>query len=236
MFVLSVRKIKEEIDKLDRKIIFKKVDHTVLTQTATWEEIKQICDDAISYQVASVCIPPSYVRKVKEYVKEKIAVCTVIGFPNGYNTTSVKVYETKDAIQNGADEIDMVINIGDLKSRNYDLIENEIRQLKQACGDKILKVIIETCLLTEEEKIRMCEAVTEAGADFIKTSTGFSKSGATFEDIALFAKHVGKEVRIKAAGGISSFGDAEKFIELGASRLGTSRIVKLAKNEQGSGY
>lgn len=221
---------------MDRKNIFKKVDHTLLTQMATWEEVKQICDDAITYQTASVCIPPSYVKKVKEYVKEKMAVCTVIGFPNGYNTTAVKIYETKDAIQNGADEIDMVINIGDLKNSNYDLIENEIRQLKEACSDKILKVIIETCLLTEEEKVKMCEIVTKAGADFIKTSTGFSESGATFEDVALFAKHVGKEVRIKAAGGISSFDDAEKFMELGASRLGTSRIVKLAKNEQGSGY
>lgn len=221
---------------LDRKLIFEKVDHTLLAQSATWEEIKQICDDAITYQTASVCIPPSYVKRVKEYVKEQIAVCTVIGFPNGYSTTAVKVFETKDAIQNGADEIDMVINIGDLKDHKYHQLENEIKQLKDACGDKILKVIIETCLLTEEEKVKMCELVTNAGADFIKTSTGFSKSGATFEDVALFAKHVGKDVRIKAAGGIASFEDAVKFIELGASRLGTSRIVKLAKNEQGSGY
>lgn len=224
------------MDFLDKKLIFEKVDHTLLTQTATWEEIKQICDDAITYQTASVCIPPSYVKRAKEYVKDKMAVCTVIGFPNGYNTTAVKVFETKDAIQNGADEIDMVINIGDLKDQKYDLIENEIKQIKEACGDKILKVIIETCLLTEEEKIKMCEIVTKAGADYIKTSTGFSKAGATFEDIALFAKHVGKDVKIKAAGGISSFDDAEKFIALGASRLGTSRIVKLAKNEQGTGY
>lgn len=221
---------------LDKKLIFEKVDHTLLTQTATWEEIKQICDDAITYQTASVCIPPSYVKRAKEYVKDKMAVCTVIGFPNGYNTTAVKVFETKDAIQNGADEIDMVINIGDLKDQNYDAIESEIKQIKEACGDKILKVIIETCLLTDEEKIKMCEIVTKAGADYIKTSTGFSKSGATFEDVALFAKHVGKDVKIKAAGGISSFDDAEKFIEQGASRLGTSRIVKLAKNEQGTGY
>mgnify|MGYP000846722173 FL=1 len=219
---------------MDRKRIFEKVDHTLLAQSATWEEIKQICDDAIAYQTASVCIPPSYVKRGKEYVQDKMTICTVIGFPNGYNTTAVKVYETKDAIQNGADEIDMVINIGDLKDRNYDRIEDEIKQLKEACGDKILKVIIETCLLTEEEKIAMCEIVTKAGADFIKTSTGFSKGGATFEDIALFAKHVGKNIRIKAAGGISSFEDAEKFIELGASRLGTSRIVKLAKKEQGA--
>jgi deoxyribose-phosphate aldolase len=221
---------------MDKKLIFEKVDHTLLTQTATWEEIKQICDDAITYGVASVCIPPSYVKQVKEYVKDKMAVCTVIGFPNGYNTTAVKVFEAKDAISGGADEIDMVINLGLLKDQKYDQILEEIKQLKAACGDHILKVIIETCLLTEEEKIKMCEIVTNAGADFIKTSTGFSKSGATFEDVALFAKHVGKAVRIKAAGGISSFDDAEKFIELGASRLGTSRIVKLAKNQEGSGY
>lgn len=221
---------------MDKKIIFEKVDHTLLTQTATWEEIKQICDDAITYQVASVCIPPSYVKKVKEYVQDKMAVCTVIGFPNGYNTTAVKVFETKDAISNGADEIDMVINIGMLRDKQYALIEDEIRELKAACGKLVLKVIIETCLLTEEEKVKMCEIVTNAGADFIKTSTGFSTSGATFDDVALFAKHVGEKVRIKAAGGISSFADAEKFIELGADRLGTSRIVKLAKNQEGSGY
>ncbi len=221
---------------MDKKNIFNKVDHTLLTQTATWAEIKEICDDAITYGVASVCIPPAYVKQVKEYVKDKMAVCTVIGFPNGYNTTAVKVFETKDAIANGADEIDMVINLGMLKDKRYDELLDEIRQLKAACGKLVLKVIIETCLLTEEEKIKMCEIVTEAGADFIKTSTGFSKSGATFEDVDLFAKHVGKEVRIKAAGGIASFDDAEKFIELGASRLGTSRIVKLAKNQTGSGY
>lgn len=221
---------------MDKKLIFGKVDHTLLTQTATWEEIKQICDDAITYGVASVCIPPSYVKQVKEYVKNQMAVCTVIGFPNGYHTTAVKVFETKDAIENGADEIDMVINLGMLKDKKYDLILKEIKQIRAACGSLILKVIIETCLLTEEEKIKMCELVTEAGADFIKTSTGFSKAGATVEDVALFAKHVGKEVRIKAAGGISSFEDAERFIELGASRLGTSRIVKLAKNQEGSGY
>ncbi|HHV13795.1 MAG TPA: deoxyribose-phosphate aldolase [Clostridiales bacterium] len=221
---------------MDKKLIFGKVDHTLLAQTATWEEIKQICDDAIAYQVASVCIPPSYVKRAKEYVQDKMAVCTVIGFPNGYNTTAVKVFETKDAIANGADEIDMVINIGLLKDRQYDLIQKEIQELKAACGDRILKVIIETCLLTEEEKIKMCEIVTAAGADFIKTSTGFSTSGATFEDVALFAAHVGEKVRIKAAGGISSFDDAERFIGLGAARLGTSRIVKLAKNQEGSGY
>ena len=221
---------------MDNKIIFSKVDHTLLSQTATWEEIKQICDDAITYGVASVCIPPSYVKQVKEYVKDNMAVCTVIGFPNGYNSTAVKVFEAKDAISSGADEIDMVINLGLLKDQKYDQILDEIKQLKAACGNLILKVIIETCLLTDEEKIKMCEIVTNAGADFIKTSTGFSKSGATFEDVALFAKHVGKAVRIKAAGGITSFDDAEKFIELGASRLGTSRIVKLAKNQEGAGY
>lgn len=216
--------------------IFKAVDHTLLTQTATWEEIRQICDDGIAYGTASVCIPPSYVKQAKEYVGERVAVCTVIGFPNGYQTMAVKEFETKDAIANGVDEIDMVINLGWLKDGKYDLIEQEIRTLKAACGDRILKVIIETCLLTDAEKIKMCEAVTNAGADFIKTSTGFSKAGATFEDIALFAKHIGPNVKMKAAGGISSFADAEKFLELGASRLGTSRIIKLAKNEQASGY
>lgn len=221
---------------MEKKIIFEKVDHTLLTQTATWEEIKEICDDAMTYQTASVCIPPSYVQKVKEYVKDQMAVCTVIGFPNGYNTTEVKVFEAKDAIAKGADEIDMVINIGLLKDGKHEEILDEIKQLKTACGDKILKVIIETCLLTEEEKIKMCEIVSKSGADYIKTSTGFSKAGATFEDIALFAKYVDSNVKIKAAGGISSFDDAEKFIELGASRLGTSRIVKLAKNQVGSGY
>lgn len=221
---------------MDKKLIFGKVDHTLLTQTATWEEIRQICDDAITYGTASVCIPPSYVKQAKEYVKGQMKICTVIGFPNGYNTTAVKVFETKDAIAGGAEEIDMVINLGMLKDKRYEDILEEIKQLKAACGSLILKVIIETCLLTEEEKIKMCEIVTEAGADFIKTSTGFSKAGATFEDVDLFAKHVGNNVRIKAAGGISSFDDAEKFIGLGADRLGTSRIVKLAKNQEGSGY
>lgn len=221
---------------MDRKEIFGKVDHTLLTQTATWNEIKLICDDAITYGVASVCIPPSYVKRVKEYVKDEVAVCTVIGFPNGYQTTGVKVFETKDAIGNGADEIDMVINIGWVKDRECHKIIEEIKQIKAACGHRILKVIIETCLLDEEEKIRMCEVVTEAGADYIKTSTGFSKAGATFEDVALFSKHVGENVRIKAAGGIASFDDAEQFIKLGADRLGTSRIVKLAKNQEAEGY
>lgn len=221
---------------MNREDIFKTVDHTLLTQTATWEEIRQICEDGMAYKTASVCIPPSYVKQAKEYVGEKLAVCTVIGFPNGYMTTATKEFETKDALANGADEIDMVINLGWVKDGRFDLVEQEIRILKEACGTKILKVIIETCLLTEEEKIKMCEVVTNSGADFIKTSTGFSKAGATFEDIALFAKYVGKDVKMKAAGGIASFDDAEQFISLGASRLGTSRIVKLAKNEQAGGY
>lgn len=217
---------------MDKKKIFNACDHTLLAQAATWEEIKVICDDAVSYGTASVCIPPSYVKQAKEYLGDRMAVCTVIGFPNGYNTTACKEFETKDAIANGADEIDMVINIGWLRDKKYAEVENEIRTLKKACGSRILKVIIETCLLTEEEKIKMCELVTNAGADYIKTSTGFSKAGATFEDIELFSKHIGPNVKMKAAGGIASFDDAEKFIELGASRLGTSRIVKLAKAEK----
>lgn len=217
---------------MDRNDIFKTVDHTLLTQGATWAEIKEICDDAVTYGAASVCIPPSYVKRAWDYLEGKVPVCTVIGFPNGYNTTKTKVFETMDAIANGAEEIDMVINIGDLKDRNYEKIQAEIEEIKAACGERILKVIIETCLLTEEEKIRMCQVVTEAGADFIKTSTGFSTAGATFDDIRLFAAHVGPGVKMKAAGGIKSFEDAENFISLGASRLGTSRIVKLAKAEQ----
>lgn len=216
--------------------VLKHVDHTLLTQTATWEEIKAICDDAVKYGTASACIPPSYVGQAKEYVGEKLAICTVIGFPNGYMTTATKEFETKDAIANGADEIDMVINIGWLKDKKYDALENEIRTLKAACGDKILKVIIETCLLTDEEKVKMCEIVTAAGADYIKTSTGFSKAGATFADIELFAKNIGSDVKMKAAGGIASMDDAEKFLELGADRLGTSRIIKIVKNEEASGY
>lgn len=216
--------------------ILKHVDHTLLLQAATWEEIKQICDDAIKYQTASVCIPPSYVKQAGEYVDGKMAVCTVIGFPNGYMTTKTKEFETKDAIANGASEIDMVLNIGWLKDKKYDLIEEEIRILKAACQDKILKVIIETCLLTDEEKIKMCEIVTKAGADYIKTSTGFSTAGATFEDVKLFAENVGENVKIKAAGGISSMADAEKFLALGADRLGTSRIIKIVKNEEAGGY
>lgn len=221
---------------MDRKDIFKTVDHTLLAQTATWAEIKQICDDGMAYGTASVCIPPSYVKQAKEYVGDKLAICTVIGFPNGYMTTAAKEFETKDALANGADEIDMVINLGWVKDGRFDLVEQEIRTLKAACGTKILKVIIETCLLNEEEKIQMCKTVTASGADFIKTSTGFSTAGATFEDIALFAANIGPDVKMKAAGGISSFDDAEKFISLGASRLGTSRIVKLAKNENAQGY
>lgn len=221
---------------METKELFPLVDHTLLTQQAAWDDIRQICDDAVTYGTASVCIPPCYVRQAAEYLKGRIPVCTVIGFPNGYNTTAVKEFETKDAIANGADEIDMVINIGQLKAKNYDYVLNEIKTLKAACGNKILKVIIETCLLTDEEKVKMCQLVTEAKADFIKTSTGFSTAGATFADVELFAKNVGKDIKIKAAGGISSFDDAKKFVELGASRLGTSRIVKLAKKENASGY
>lgn len=216
--------------------ILEHVDHTLLLQTATWEEIRQICDDAMQYQTASVCIPPSYVKQASEYVQGSVPVCTVIGFPNGYMTTKAKEFETRDAIANGASEIDMVINVGWLKDKKYDLITEEIRILKAVCGDKILKVIIETCLLEEEEKIKMCEIVTEAGADYIKTSTGFSSGGATFEDVELFAKHVGPQVKIKAAGGITSMEDARRFLELGADRLGTSRIIKLLKKEEASGY
>ena len=208
------------------------VDHTQLAQTAVWKNIEKLCDEAIRFQTASVCIPPSYVKQAKEYVGERMAVCTVIGFPNGYNTTAVKEFETRQALEEGADEIDMVINLGWVKDGRYDLVEEEIRTLKKACGEKVLKVIIETCLLTDEEKIRMCEVVTASGADFIKTSTGFSKAGATFDDIRLFAEHVGDGVKIKAAGGISSLEDAEKFLELGADRLGTSRIVRLLEKEE----
>lgn len=217
---------------MDRKKILSAVDHTLLSQQSTWEEIKALCNDAMKYQTASVCIPPSFVKRAKEYVGERMAVCTVIGFPNGYNTLEVKVFETRDAIANGADEIDMVINIGDLKAQDYQKILDEIKAIKAACGSRILKVIIETCLLTEEEKIKMCQLVTESGADYIKTSTGFSTSGATLEDISLFAKYIGGNVKMKAAGGISSMEDAERFMELGAGRLGTSRIVKLIKEEE----
>ena len=212
--------------------ILSMVDHTLLKQESTWEQIKSLCDDAIKYNTASVCIPPSFVKQAKEYMIEQgadIAICTVIGFPNGYNTTNVKWFETKDAVINGADEIDMVINIGWLKDKRYDDILNEIDKVKEACDGRILKVIIETCLLTDEEKVKMCEIVSESQADYIKTSTGFSKGGATFEDVKLMEKHMISTKKIKAAGGISSIADAQKFIELGASRLGTSRIVKIVK-------
>ena len=213
--------------------IIRHVDHTLLGQTAGWEEIRKLCDEALEYHTASVCIPPSYVSRVKEYVGDKIAVCTVIGFPNGYNTTKIKAAETEDAVRNGADEIDMVINLGWVKDREFDSVENEIKAVKAAAGDKILKVIIETCFLTEEEKIQLCGIVTRAGAHYIKTSTGFGGAGATFDDIRLFAEHVGSNVKIKAAGGISTFEDAERFLELGADRLGTSRIIKLVKGADG---
>ena len=212
--------------------ILSMVDHTLLKQESTWKQIKALCDDAIKYNTASVCIPPSFVRQAKEYMIEQganIAICTVIGFPNGYNTTNVKWFETKDAVINGADEIDMVINIGWLKDKRYDDILNEIDKVKEACDGRILKVIIETCLLTDEEKVKMCEIVSESQADYIKTSTGFSKGGATFEDVKLMEEHMISTKKIKAAGGISSIADAQKFIELGASRLGTSRIVKIVK-------
>ena len=218
------------------KEILNKVDHTLLSQTATWQEIKAICDDGIKYETASICIPASFVKQAKEYVGEKLAICTVIGFPNGYSTTATKVFETADAVKNGADEIDMVINVGWLKDKKFDDILLEINAIKDACNGKILKVIIETCLLTDDEKIKMCEIVSNSKADYIKTSTGFSTAGATKEDIKLFANHTTNGKKIKAAGGIASMEDAEDFINLGASRLGTSRIVKIVKNEQGSGY
>ena len=218
------------------KEILGHVDHTLLKQQATWEQIKAICDDGIKFGTASVCIPPSYVKECAEYCGDRLEICTVIGFPNGYNTTACKVFETADAVKNGATEIDMVINIGWLKDKRYDLILEEIKEIKKACNGNILKVIIETCLLTDEEKIKMCQLVTEAGADYIKTSTGFSTAGATFEDIKLFSENIGEGVKMKAAGGIASIDDAEKFLSLGADRLGTSRIVSIAKSEQGEGY
>ena len=225
-----------EVNKMNIKEILSKVDHTLLSQNATWEEIKTICDDGMKYETASVCIPASFVKQAKEYVGTKLAICTVIGFPNGYSTTATKVFETADAVKNGADEIDMVINVGWLKDKKHNEILDEINAIKDACNGKILKVIIETCLLTEDEKIKMCEIVSNSNADYIKTSTGFSTGGATKEDIELFAKHTTNGKKIKAAGGIASIEDAEDFINLGASRLGTSRIVKIVKNEQGSGY
>lgn len=212
------------------------VDHTLLAQGATWEEIRAVCDDGVRFKTASVCIPASFVRQAKEYLGDKLAVCTVIGFPNGYSTTAVKCFETEDAVKNGADEIDMVINVGWVKDRKWECLLEEIKAVKAACGGKLLKVIIETCLLTDEEKIKMCEIVSASGAEFIKTSTGFAGGGATREDVALFAGHVAPHVKIKAAGGISNLQDAEDFINLGASRLGTSRIVKAVKGIEGSGY
>ena len=214
---------------MDIQTILSHCDHTLLSQTATWDQIRAVLDDGIRYRTASACIPAAYVKEAAAYVGGKLPICTVIGFPNGYSTTAAKCFETADAVKNGADEIDMVIHIGWLKDRRYDDLLREIRAVKDACGGKILKVIIETCLLTEAEKIKMCEIVTEARADFIKTSTGFSTAGATFEDVALFKAHVGPAVQIKAAGGIASLQDAEQFLALGATRLGTSRIVKLAK-------
>lgn len=211
------------------------VDHTLLSQTATWEEIKQICDDGVKYGTASVCIPPSYVKQAAQYLQGKLKVCTVIGFPNGYNTTAVKCFETSEAVKEGASEIDMVINIGWLKDKRYDDILSEIKAVKAACDGRLLKVIIETCLLTEEEKIKMCELVTAAGADFIKTSTGFSKAGATVADVELMRKNVGKDVKVKAAGGISSLEDAKAMMAVGAERLGTSRIVKIVKGKSTEG-
>ena len=214
---------------MELKDILARCDHTLLGQAATWNDIKGICDDGMKYSTASVCIPASFVKQAKEYVGDRLAICTVIGFPNGYSTTKVKCLEALDAVENGADEVDMVINIGWAKDGKWAEITEEIAAIKQHCQGKILKVIIETCLLTDEEKIALCKCVSDSGADYIKTSTGFSKAGATFADVELFAKHVAPHVKIKAAGGISSIEDAEKFIALGADRLGTSRIVKIAK-------
>lgn len=216
--------------------ILGRCDHTLLLQTATWDEIRAICDDGMKYQTASVCIPPCYVKQAKEYVGDRLAICTVIGFPNGDSTIAVKCFETAEALREGADEIDMVIHVGDLKAGNDQKILEEIRAIKAVCGEKILKVIIETCLLNEDEKLRMCRIVTESGADYIKTSTGFSTAGATREDVALMRANVGAHVKVKAAGGIASLQDAEDFINLGADRLGTSRVVKIIKNTDNGGY
>ena len=221
---------------MDIQAILSKCDHTLLSQTSTWEQIQKICDEGMRYKTASVCIPPSFVAQAKNYVGDALKICTVIGFPNGYNTTAVKVFETQDAIQNGADEIDMVINIGKLRQGLDDEVREEIRQIKAACGDLILKVIIETCLLTEEEKLRACKIVTEAGADYIKTSTGFSTAGATLDDVRLMRQNVGEKVLVKAAGGISGLEDAKNFLEAGATRLGTSRVVKAVQGVEGKGY
>ncbi|RGD65416.1 deoxyribose-phosphate aldolase [Lachnospiraceae bacterium OF09-6] len=217
--------------------VLKIVDHTLLAQTATWAQIREILDDAMKYHTASACIPAAYVKQAAEYVQGRLPICTVIGFPNGYSTTETKVFEAKNAIENGASEIDMVINVGFLKDGRYEEVEEEIRKIHEACDGKILKVIIETCLLTEDEKIKMCELVTKAGAEFIKTSTGFSTAGATFADVKLMKEHVGEGVKVKAAGGISSFDDAEEFMRLGADRLGTSRLIKIMKQtDNGAGY
>ena len=221
---------------MEMKEILSKVDHTLLAQAATWADIQALCDDGMKYHTASVCIPASYVKQAKDYVGDKLPICTVIGFPNGYSTTKVKCFEAFDAVQNGADEIDMVINIGWVKDQRWDDLLEEIKAVKQHCMGKLLKVIIETCLLTNEEKVKMCQIVSESGAEYIKTSTGFSTSGATFRDVELFAAHVTNGVKIKAAGGISSIADAEKFIELGASRLGTSRIVKIVKQQESENH
>ena len=221
---------------MDTEKILAHCDHTLLKQESTWEQIREVCDDGLKYRCASVCIPASYVRRAAEHVGNALKICTVIGFPNGYSTTAVKVFETEDAIRNGADEIDMVINIGWVKDRRWEDLLTEIKAVKASCQGRILKVIVEACLLTEEEKIKMCEIVTASGAEYIKTSTGFGTGGATREDVALFAKHIGSGVKIKAAGGISTFQDAEDFLALGADRLGTSRIVKLVKGQQGEGY
>ena len=217
---------------MNQETILSRVDHTLLDPSATWEQIRALCDDAVRYRTASVCIPPAFVRKVKEYVGDAVAVCTVIGFPNGYQTARTKVFETEDAVQNGADEIDMVICNGSVKEGDFDSVFREICAVREACKGKILKVIVETCLLSEEEKVRLCEIVGKSGADYIKTSTGFSKGGATFEDVALFRRCVKGDLLIKAAGGISSLADAERFLELGASRLGTSRVVKIVKERE----
>ena len=216
---------------MEKREILKRLDHTLLKQTATWEQIRTLCEEGMEYKAASVCIPPCYVKKARDYVQERLKICTVIGFPNGNMTTAAKVFETEDAVKNGADEIDMVINLGMVKEQNYEGVLAEIQEIKQACHGKLLKVIIETCLLTEEEKMKLCQVVSKSGADYIKTSTGFSTGGATFGDVELMRNHVGKDIKVKAAGGIASVEDAEKFIALGADRLGTSRLISLLEKK-----
>lgn len=216
---------------MEKREILKRLDHTLLKQTATWEQIRTLCEEGMEYKAASVCIPPCYVKKARDYVQERLKICTVIGFPNGNMTTAAKVFETEDAVKNGADEVDMVINLGMVKEQNYEGVLAEIQEIKQACHGKLLKVIIETCLLTEEEKIKLCQVVSKSGADYIKTSTGFSTGGATFGDVELMRNHVGKDIKVKAAGGIASVEDAEKFIALGADRLGTSRLISLLEKK-----